>query len=66
MWDLPTCSFSMNYNDMCQAHWKPLPDGNQNWDVDNCGVADIFRYVGGNILAPQILYYNPLVIIKPN
>ena len=38
----------MNNNEMCEAD-KPLPDGNQNYDVNNCPPRnDIFKCIKGN------------------
>ena len=44
---LPECSSSMNENDLCEADQK-LPDGNENFNVNNCAAFyDVFRYIGG-------------------
>ncbi len=38
----------MNINDLCEAGHQTLPNGNPNYDVDNCpGGTDVFRCVGG-------------------
>ena len=42
-----SCDDSMNYNEYCEAD-GPLPDGNNNYDIDNCpGNYDIFKCVKG-------------------
>ena len=39
----------MTVNDLCEAD-RTLPDGNTNYNIDNCpGGHDIFRYVGGKL-----------------
>ena len=41
------CNQFMNYGDLCEAD-GPLPDGNSNFDIDNCpGKYDIFKCVKG-------------------
>ena len=46
--DLPECSYSLSNNDLCEAE-RALPDGNDNYDINNCpGDYDVFRYVSGN------------------
>ena len=46
--DLPECSYSLSNNDLCEAE-RTLPDGNSNYDINNCpGDYDVFRYVSGN------------------
>ena len=47
--DFPECSYGMTVNDLCEAD-RALPDGNTNYNIDNCpGGHDIFRYVGGKL-----------------
>ena len=46
---LPTCAFSLSDNDLCRASWKPLPDGNKDYDVNNCGYRDVFKFIKGTI-----------------
>ena len=41
--DLEECSFVMNYNELCEAD-TVLPDKNTNYEMDNCGVFDIFKF----------------------
>ena len=37
----------MSPHDLCEAD-KTLPDGNANYDIDNCpGRYDVFRYIRG-------------------
>ena len=44
---LPECLSIMNENDLCEADQK-LPDGNTNFNVNNCAAFyDVFRYKGG-------------------
>ena len=41
------CNQFMNYGDICEAD-GPLPDGNSNFDIDNCpGKYDIFKCIKG-------------------
>ena len=41
------CNHGMNDGDLCEAD-GPLPDGNSNFDIDNCpGQYDIFKCVKG-------------------
>ena len=47
--NMKECHSNMNPGDLCEAD-KPLPDGNTNYDVNNCGPDgsyDIFRCVKG-------------------
>ena len=39
---LPECTSNMAHGSLCEAD-LPLPDGNSNFDVDNCGAYDVFR-----------------------
>lgn len=41
------CSSEMGCNELCEAD-KTLPDGNSNYNIDNCGAYDIFRKVCDN------------------
>jgi len=45
--DLPDCSNSMTSGELCEAD-TPLPNGDANYDIDNCGYFDIFRYQCGD------------------
>ena len=41
------CDHGMNDGDLCEAD-GPLPDGNSNFDIDNCpGKYDIFKCIKG-------------------
>ena len=40
--DLPECTSLMAPGSLCEADQR-LPDGNSNFDVDNCGGYDVFR-----------------------
>ena len=43
---LPECSYSMSKMTLCEAD-KLLPDGNKNYDVNNCPTyLDVFRFIG--------------------
>ena len=45
--DVIPCSHDMNHNELCEAEY-PLPDGNNNFEIDNCpGNYDIFKCVKG-------------------
>ena len=47
--DLPECSYSLSNYDLCEAE-RTLPDGNSNFDINNCpGDYDVFRYVSGKL-----------------
>ena len=60
---LPECSSSMNENDLCEADQK-LPDGNTNFNVNNCAAFyDVFRYKGGKTEFLMLKYPNINVII---
>jgi len=48
---LPECSNSMNNGDLCEAD-RALPDGQSNYNVDNCDVYDVFRYICGSHVEP--------------
>ena len=42
-----SCKRNMNHNELCEAD-RPLPDGNANFDINNCpGGYDIFKCVKG-------------------
>lgn len=43
--DLPECTVDMIYGELCEAD-KTLPDGNDNFNIDNCGDFDIFECSG--------------------
>jgi len=43
----PNCHDSMDSGELCEAD-TTLPNGNVNFDIDNCGVYDIFRYQCGD------------------
>ena len=59
---LRKCSYSMKRNDLCEANGE-LPDGNKNYDVNNCVFGkffakyDVFRYIGGKFSS---FFYNTL------
>ena len=40
--DLPECASNMAPGSLCQAD-LPLPDGNSNYDVNNCDGHDVFQ-----------------------
>merc|ERR1719284_611036 len=40
--DINECTSTMNSGTLCEAD-TTLPDGNDNYDVNNCGDFDIFR-----------------------
>ena len=43
------CSYNVPLNELCQAS-KILPDGNEDFEVDNCpGNFDIFKHTGGKL-----------------
>ena len=44
--ELPECTPSMSNGELCEAD-VPLPDGNQNYDVNNCAGYDVFKCVTG-------------------
>ena len=45
--DLAECSSNMKTNNLCEAD-KTLPDGNTNFDVNNCGSDyDVFKCIRG-------------------
>ena len=44
--NLPECTQSMGNGELCEADGQ-LPDGNQNYDVNNCGLYDVFKCVKG-------------------
>jgi len=39
----PDCHDSMGSGELCEAD-TPLPNGDSNYNIDNCGVYDMFRY----------------------
>jgi len=41
--NLPECSTSMSEGDLCEAD-KRLPNGSSNFNINNCGSYDVFRY----------------------
>ena len=53
--DLPECTPFMSIDELCEAD-ATLPDGNQNYDVNNCDGAtsafdnDVFKCVKGTLL----------------
>ena len=40
--NLPECTTTMALGSLCEADQR-LPDGNYNFNVDNCGGYDVFR-----------------------
>ena len=44
--DLPECTSIMAPGSLCEADQR-LPDGNSNYEVDNCDSYDVFRCVQG-------------------
>ena len=51
----------MKRNDLCEANGE-LPDGNKNYDVNNCVFGnffakyDVFRYIGGKFNSFSLQY----------
>ena len=43
--NLPECSYKLNLQDFCKAN-QILPDGNDNYNVNNCPGHNVFRYQG--------------------
>jgi len=41
--DMDDCTEDMINGELCEAD-QPLPNGEQNYDIDNCGWYDVFRY----------------------
>ena len=41
------CRSNMNHGELCEAD-KTLPDGNSNYNINNCGNYDVFKCVKGN------------------
>ena len=54
--DLAECSSNTKLNALCEAD-RTLPDGNPDYDVDNCpGTYDVFRRINtGNLLNGTIV-----------
>ena len=52
------CAANMTINTLCEANEGKLPDGNYNWNIDNCGHYDVFRCTKGNVtkLSIYIIY----------
>lgn len=46
--NLSECNSNMSDGDLCEAD-HPLPDGNQNYDINNCGRYDVFTCAKGDI-----------------
>merc|ERR1711953_683369 len=44
--DLPECTAQTACGDLCEAD-QPLPDGNMNYDINNCGGYDVFQKTCG-------------------
>lgn len=44
---LPECTENMQSGDLCEAD-SALPDGSTNYNVNNCGSYDVFRYSCGS------------------
>ena len=50
IYKLPECDHSMSNGELCEAN-RPLPDGNKNYNVDNCKThTDVFKCVKGTYL----------------
>ena len=47
--NLPECHRDMSNGELCDAD-GPLPDGNQKYEVNNCGAFDVFKCVKGTYL----------------
>ena len=45
--NLDECTHDMQENELCEADVVPLPDGNKNVGIDNCGNYDVFKCTGG-------------------
>ena len=43
---LPECTWGMNEEDLCEAD-RILPNGNANFNVNNCGKDDVFKFIQG-------------------
>ena len=43
---LVECTKTMSHGKLCEAN-QTLPDGNSNYNVNNCGAADVFKCVKG-------------------
>jgi len=52
---LNECSTSMSNGELCEAD-RALPDGQSNYDINNCGYYDVFRYVCGSDSEPECTY----------
>ena len=60
--NLDECSYNMSPNDLCEAD-DPLPDGNANYDINNCPLTkEVFRCVLGKCSPTQKIkqYINKL------
>ena len=44
--DLAECTRAMSHGELCEAD-QTLPDGNSNFEVNNCGNSDVFKCVKG-------------------
>jgi len=49
--DLPECTTQTACGDLCEAD-QPLPDGNTNFDINNCGGYDVFQKTCGATFVP--------------
>ena len=45
--DINECTNDMKENEICEAD-APLPDGNDNYGINNCAKYDVFKCTGGN------------------
>merc|ERR1712117_515501 len=48
--NLPECSTSMSEGELCEAD-RRLPNGNSNYNINNCGNYDVFKYSCGGSTA---------------
>merc|ERR1712045_190665 len=52
--NLPDCSTSMSEGELCEAD-STLPNGSTNYNINNCGSYDIFRYTCvSNVVTTEI------------
>jgi len=56
--DLPECTAQMACGDLCEAD-RVLPDGNTDYNIDNCGGYDVFEKVCNGQGTPQPISTNP-------
>jgi hypothetical protein len=51
---LPECTLGMAENDLCQAN-QVLPNGDANYEINNCYTWDVFRFTSRNHSIIQIM-----------